>query len=209
MLRRQEEQHTVTILVSFAESTSIRGPSRFGNEGRRMSFAAVPWLDDGWLIISGYRHPGEDDARRGPSPVQVRDSSACSKSLGQLKRVNPFCDEENSLREALASAADALYQKRPLDERLFGTATGDALESGFMRISEQGLNLSARSDVPRTPMLGSLSAFQRFKPTPMKLPPVYGNGPMLASSAVFNLLLAVFPLRFAISCCSSPIRSVR
>lgn len=87
-----------------------------------------------------------------------------------------------------------------MDQELFGTAIGDAFESGFMRISEQGLNLSARSDVPRIPMLGSLSAFQRFKPTPMKLPPVYDNGPMFVSSAVFNLLLPVFPPRVVISC---------
>lgn len=92
-----------------------------------------------------------------------------------------------------------------MDQELFGTAIGDAFESGFMRISEQGLNLSARSDVPRIPMLGSLSAFQRFKPTPMKLPPVEDNGPMFVSSAVFNLLLPVFPPRVVISLrCSFP-----
>ncbi|KAL2292883.1 hypothetical protein FJTKL_07934 [Diaporthe vaccinii] len=34
----------------------------------------------------------------------------------------------------------------------------------------------------------------------MKLPPVCDDGPMLVSSAVFNLLLAVFPLRIVISC---------
>lgn len=62
-----------------------------------------------------------------------------------------------------------------------------------MRISEQGLNLSARSEVPRKPRLGSSFRVSRFTPTPMKLSPVYDNGPMLLSSAVFNLLLAEFP----------------
>lgn len=109
------------------------------------------------------------------------------------------------LHEGSGVLEPTLYtQKRSLEEELFGSAVGDAFGSGFMRISEQGLNLSARSDVPRKPMLGSHSAFQRFKPTPMKLPPVCDNGPMLVSSAVFNLLLVVFPPRIIISCAALP-----
>lgn len=49
MLRWKGKQHTVAILVSFTELPSTLELSRFGDDDRRTSFAAVPLLVGGWL----------------------------------------------------------------------------------------------------------------------------------------------------------------
>lgn len=99
MLRWQGKQHTVAILVSFTELPSTLELSRFGDDDRRTSFAAVPWPVDGWLdyfrVPASWRHmPGwpRSGAKLGTRPqylVYQESTAPSSKGSSRSYEENP------------------------------------------------------------------------------------------------------------------------
>lgn len=134
-----------------------------------------PLPDNGWLNY--FRGPASRarDAVGGsllcmstvrvPSSVFVRNcwnprGRGQKHGLAIMSNLKQLFYEENPLRGGVQGPRAGRFRRfiprresrDALVEELFGTAPSVMLlGSGFMRISEQGLNLSARSEVPRKP----------------------------------------------------------
>lgn len=102
MLRWQGTQRAVAILVSFTELPSILELSRFGDDDRRVSLAAVPfahrWLAE-ILPGTGILETRAIHAGGGAGPVP---------SSGPVRKLSDLSYDQNPSRAPSCSRAEAL-----------------------------------------------------------------------------------------------------